>query len=233
MKLLGRVRNHFSHQVRIATRNELENSASDDPDSTLFQDLFNLTINGYDEEDGYKAAKPIYSSLCLYRNTSKNNRGTLRNGDMTVFACSFLNNKLVQDLLSLSEEAFVLLCLRKELVRSLHDKDSQVTFKESLREKIVDHPTSKYVGSLDDLIVHAKDGFRSEEIQLFLKLKAKLKLQRRSEKKKDEQVSKFYFQVTEHASTTRKAKRRRTSLNMIEIDSADENLDDDGSNSDE
>ena len=89
VKLLGRVRNHFSHQVRIATRNELENSASDDPDSTLFQDLFNLTINGYDEEDGYKAAKPIYSSLCLYRNTSKNNRGTLRNGDMTVFACSF------------------------------------------------------------------------------------------------------------------------------------------------
>ena len=68
---------------------------------------------------------------------------------------------------------------------------------------------------------------------MFLKLKAKLKQQRRSEKLKDEQISKFHFEVTESASTTRKAKKRRTTLNMIEIDSADEDLDDDGSNSDE
>lgn len=206
VKLLGRVRNHYSHQVRTMTQKLLkthrESVCGNDDDSegqalSISQKLMNYTCLGYQDAVAYEAAKPILAHIALYRKTSKNNRAYNKEGIMTQFACRHLNLKLVQDLLTLSEEAYVSLCIRKEIVRDMYEK-SPTAFSNKLKEAYVNKDNCAFDGTEEDLILHAKDGFRTEEINLFIQMKKRLKEQRKQEKEADrsDKVSKFIYSIT-------------------------------------
>ena len=166
-------------------REEECDTGDDDEDTngrvlSISQKLMNYTCSGYQDADAYEAAKPILAHVALYRKTSKNNRAYTKEGVMTSFACRYLNTHLVQDFLTLSEEAYVSLCIRKEIVRDMYDK-SPTAFSNKLKKAFVDNEDCAFDGTVEDLIIHAKDGFRTEEINLFIDIK---KGSRNSESKK-------------------------------------------------
>ena len=103
MKKLGRIRNHFSHEIRMHTRKLLEDVDKTDSDNnTLLQDLFNATERGLEHNDGYLAAMPIFAIVALYKSSPSSQRSHDKNGNMTPFACKLLDGKLVQELVSVS-----------------------------------------------------------------------------------------------------------------------------------
>lgn len=220
--------------MRTATRNLLEGNTTitedddddeDAPSLSISQKLINLTCSGYDDSSAYSTAMPIFAHVALYRKTTKNNRAYSKDGSLTPFACRHLNNRLVQDLLTTSEEAFVYLCIRKEVIRRMHDK-SHTAFTKKLKEAFVDCDDCSFCGVADDLTIHAKDGFRTEEIKFFVETRKKLKEQRKKEKEADrcEKVSRFYYEVPSETTPTNSAKKRRDAPaeNEIVLDSDDD-----------
>jgi len=98
VKRLGRIRNHFSHEICVHTRKLLEEADKSDSDNTLTQDLFNATDVGLEDSDGYRAAMPIFAIVALYKSSTSSQRSHDQNGNMTPFACNLLHGKLVQEL---------------------------------------------------------------------------------------------------------------------------------------
>jgi len=143
----------------VHTRKLLEEADKTDSNDTLLQDLFNATEVGLDNRDGYCAAMPIFAIVALYKGTASSQRSHDRNGKMTPFACNLLHGKLVQKLVTLSEEAFALLCIRKEIIRGLSKKKQPQEFRTNLTKNLLLHEKCLFDGDVDDLFVHAKDGF--------------------------------------------------------------------------
>ena len=204
------------------------NGGDDESDSTgltMAQKLMNLTCMGYKDPDAYAAAKPILAHVALYRKTTKNERAYNKEGQMTSFACQTLNFKLVQDFLTIGEEAFVYLCIRKEIIRGMQ-VDSYTSFTKTIREAFVDCEECDYSDSVEELTLHAKDGFRTEEIKFFLETREMLKEQRRAEKAAplSDKVSKFMYTIQSTSHTPNSSKKRRLNVaeNMIPLDSEDE-----------
>ena len=228
VKRLGRIRNHFSHEIRSQTRKCIAKAQELDPDNTILQDLFNVTVEGYKCKDGYRAAMSIFATVALYKSSSKQQRSHDKNGVMTPFACELLHNKLVQQRVTLSEEAFALLCIRKEIVRGLNNNNNKKLqiFRQRLQETIVEPEVCVFTGRVEDLFVFAKDGFRTEEINLFLEMKKMLKSQRKDELNTptDDQISRFNYPISpSHVLPPSSKKRRLTDVvNSIDIDSDDE-----------
>lgn len=232
VKLLGRVRNHYSHQVRTMTQKLLKEEDADGSDDesestglTMAQKLMNLTCCGYHDANAYSAAKPILAHVALYRKTSKNERAYNKDGKMTQFACRTLNLKIVQDFLTVGEEAFVYLCIRKEIIRRMYDS-SHTIFTAKIRKAFIDCDECAYNGSVEELTLHAKDGFRTEEINFFLETKVMLKEQRRAEKAANtsDKVSKFHYIIpsTSHTPNSSKKRRHNPEQNKITLDTDDE-----------
>ena len=79
---------------------------------------------------------------------------------------------------------------------------------------------------MDDLFVHAKDGFQTEEISQYLKLRQMLKTQRQKEEKSSDviKISEFDYPVSQSQVPPSSSKKRRFDFihNKIEVDSEDD-----------
>ena len=227
VKKLGRIRNHFSHEIRVHTRKLLEGADKTDRDNTLLQDLFNATERGLEHNDGYLAAMPIFAIVALYKSSPSSQRSHDKNGNMTPFACKLLHGKLVQELVSVSEEAFALLCIRKEIIRGLNKNKQHHELRTNVTNKFLLHDKCCFEGEVQDLLVHAKDGFRTEEISLYMKLRQMLKTQRQTEEQSSpaDKISRFDY-PTSHSqvpsSTSKKRRFDNAVTNAIEVDTEDD-----------
>jgi len=210
----------------VHTRKLLEEADKTDRDNTLLQDLFNATEGGLEDNDGYRAAMPIFAIVALYKSSTSSQRSHDKNGNMTPFACKLLDGKLVQELVTLSEEAFALLCIRKEIIRGLSKKKQPHEFRTNLTKNFLSHDKCHFVGDVNDLFVHAKDGFRTEEISQYLKLRQMLKTQRQKEEKSSDviKISEFDYPVSQSQVPPSSSKKRRFDVihNEIEVDSEDD-----------
>jgi len=227
VKKLGRIRNHFSHEIRVHTRKLLEEADKKDCDNTLLQDLFNATESGFENNDGYRAAMPIFAIVALYKSSTSSQRSHDKNGNMTPFACKLLHGKLVQELVSVSEEAFTLLCIRKEIIRGLNKKKQHHLFCTNIIKNFLSHDKCCFGGEVEDLLVHAKDGFRTEEIALYLKFRQMLKTQRQTEEQSSDaiKISRFDYPASHSQVPPSSSKKRRFDVavrNSIEVDTEDD-----------
>ena len=136
------------------------------------------------------------------------------------------SGKLVQKLVALSEEAFALLCVRKEIIRGLSKKKQPQEFCTNLTNNLLLNEKCLFDGDVDDLFVHAKDGFQTEEISQYLKLRQMLKTQRQKEEKSSDviKISEFDYPVSQSQVPSSSSKKRRFDVihNKIEVDSEDD-----------
>ena len=100
-------------------------------------------------------------------------------------------------------------------------------FRTNVTDKFLLHDKCCFDGEVQDLLVHAKDGFRTEEISLYMKLRQMLKTQRQTEEQSSpaDKISRFDY-PTSHSqvpsSTSKKRRFDNAVTNAIEVDTEDD-----------
>ncbi|MGH7955137.1 MAG: hypothetical protein ACREOZ_04170 [Gloeomargaritales cyanobacterium] len=189
VQALSTERNAYAHEVRRACNCIINDNAASDfgvPEDEFLCALFQSSNTILEDEEAFFIVRPIFAFMSVYKHaacrrkddaekkngSSKKNSGkggskkiSLKDkeGNLTLSALKALHDQPILSCLKLNEIAFILLCVRKLVVRRC---------KTCLRLKaVLSSSAAGYPVPPDDRIdamieLHNKDGLRTEEITL-------------------------------------------------------------------